>query len=57
MGSTAIIGMSGRWAELVPYEVASLIEEFHYPRRGPGMMYDAMADRVEKRRRDSPPPA
>ena len=27
-------------------DVASLIEEFHYPRRGPGMMYDAMAARV-----------
>ena len=25
-------------------KVTSLIEEFHYPRRGPGQMYEAMAD-------------
>jgi protoporphyrinogen oxidase len=26
-------------------DIASLIERFHYPRRGPGMMYDRMAER------------
>lgn len=28
--------------------VASLIEEFHYPRLGPGQMYEAMADRIRQ---------
>lgn len=49
--STAIIGALRRpLGRMVgaPNEVASLIEEFHYPRRGPGMMYDAMADRVRE---------
>jgi protoporphyrinogen oxidase len=29
--------------------VRTLIEEFHYPRRGPGMMWAAVADRIETR--------
>lgn len=47
--STAIIGALRRpLGRMVgdADEVASLIEKFHYPRRGPGMMYDAMADRI-----------
>lgn len=49
--STAIIGALRRpLGRMVgdADEVASLIEEFHYPRRGPGMMYDAMADRIRE---------
>jgi len=48
--STAIIGALRRPLGRMVGEkndVASLIEEFHYPRRGPGMMYDAMADRIQ----------
>ena len=48
--STAIIGALRRPLGRMVGErndVASLIEEFHYPRRGPGMMYDAMAQRIE----------
>ncbi len=47
--STAIIGALRRpLGRMVndQGEVASLIEQFHYPRKGPGMMYDAMADRI-----------
>jgi protoporphyrinogen oxidase len=29
--------------------IRSLIEEFHYPRRGPGMLWDAVAARVRER--------
>lgn len=49
--STAIIGALRRPLGRVVGDasgVASLIEEFHYPRRGPGMMYDAMAALVEQ---------
>ena len=49
--STAIIGALRRpLGRMVgdQTDVASLIEEFHYPRRGPGMMYDAMAARVRE---------
>ncbi len=28
--------------------VASLIEQFHYPRQGPGQMYDAMGGRIQE---------
>jgi len=30
-------------------KVASLIEEFQYPRHGPGQMYEAMADQAQRR--------
>jgi protoporphyrinogen oxidase len=30
--------------------VKSLIEEFHYPRLGPGMMWEAVKDEIERRR-------
>ena len=49
--STAIIGALRRPLGRMVGEqgdVASLIEEFHYPRRGPGMMYDAMAERIRE---------
>src|SRR5713226_8494461 len=29
--------------------ITSLIEEFYYPRRGPGMMWNAMKDEIERR--------
>ncbi len=37
---SAVFGQGGR-------EVRSLIEEFHYPRFGPGQMWEAMRDRIE----------
>ena len=36
-------GMSGKTS------VTSLIEQFHYPRLGPGMMWEALAENIEKR--------
>lgn len=30
-------------------KVASLIDKFHYPRLGPGQMYEAMADKIKKK--------
>ncbi|HUG52473.1 MAG TPA: NAD(P)/FAD-dependent oxidoreductase [Vicinamibacteria bacterium] len=39
-----LLGFIGRRREVV----ASLIEEFHYPRRGPGMMWQAAAAEVER---------
>jgi protoporphyrinogen oxidase len=47
--STAIIGALRRPIDRVvggQSDIASLIEEFHYPRRGPGQMYDEMAKLV-----------
>ena len=47
--STAVIGALRRPIEKVVGRgstVASLIEEFHYPRTGPGLMYDKMRDKV-----------
>jgi protoporphyrinogen oxidase len=38
---TAFLGNRGN-------RVKSLIEEFHYPRLGPGQMWDAMADRIRE---------
>jgi protoporphyrinogen oxidase len=38
---SAMFGQRGR-------EVRSLIEEFHYPRLGPGQMWEAMRERVEE---------
>jgi len=38
----ALTGSSGTGSN----RVTSLIEEFHYPRRGPGMMYDRMVERI-----------
>jgi protoporphyrinogen oxidase len=37
---SAVFGQGGR-------ELRSLIEEFHYPRFGPGQMWEAMRDRIE----------
>ena len=48
--STAIIGALRRpLGRMVgdQGDVASLIEQFHYPRKGPGMMYTAMAERIQ----------
>lgn len=43
----ALLGSLGPVGRRLDKEVlTSLIEEFHYPRLGPGQMYDAMADRV-----------
>lgn len=42
------LGVAIKDALLGPFarkDVASLIERFHYPRRGPGMMYDRIAER------------
>lgn len=46
------LGVAIKNAVLGPFrkgeEVASLIERFHYPRRGPGMMYERMAARIQE---------
>src|SRR5262249_58152255 len=35
--------------------IRTLIEEFHYPRLGPGMMWRAVQQRIESRGRGGPP--
>ena len=42
------IGSTIRNALLRDKSVKSLIEEFHYPSKGPGMMWEAFADRISK---------
>ena len=42
---TALLGMLVKPGD----QITSLIEEFHYPRFGPGMLWNEVKDRIEKR--------
>jgi len=45
---TAVINMLAPWLNRRPgKEVKTLVDEFEYPRLGPGMMWDAFAARIE----------
>jgi protoporphyrinogen oxidase len=46
LGSAILQAITPRWLRRDRSAIKSLIESFHYPRKGPGMMWEACADHV-----------
>ena len=44
---TAVIGSSGLWGTRSEQVITTLIEQFHYPRLGPGMMWETCAAQLD----------